>query len=168
MSKKKRALPEDNSKKVKIHKRKVKVRKDEDPSTIMGNKNSVYTKRRVIKHKQPLKQRIKDFSFREFIRNITFKKILASIMIFFLVCFIGGMSLAVVWMAQAPKLDLDKLDFSSSTKILDNKGKYYQALQGSENRDPVTIDEVPEVVQMAFVSIEDKRFFEHNLSLIHI
>ena len=31
-----------------------------------------------------------------------------------------------------------------------------------ENRDPIDIDQIPEMVQNAFISVEDKRFREHN------
>lgn len=31
-----------------------------------------------------------------------------------------------------------------------------------ENRDPISIDEIPEMVQNAFISVEDKRFRSHN------
>lgn len=95
-------------------------------------------------------------------RKVTLQRVIASIVTLGIVGFIGGFALMIIWMAQAPELDLDKFNYASSTKLLDRNGKYYQQLQGSEYREPVSIDEIPEVVQLAFVAIEDKRFYDHH------
>ncbi len=50
-----------------------------------------------------------------------------------------------------------------STNIYDSKGKVIETLvQSGSNRVSVSIDEIPEYVQLAFVAIEDERFYEHN------
>ncbi|NLW69969.1 MAG: hypothetical protein GX061_02650 [Eubacteriaceae bacterium] len=84
--------------------------------------------------------------------------------IIFGICFVGGMAglgIAMTWMSQAPALDSSKFEFVNATRVMDVNDSFYQELQTSEMRDPVTIDEVPELVQLAFVSIEDQRFFSH-------
>ncbi len=73
-----------------------------------------------------------------------------------------GLGLALTWMAQAPALDTDKFVYSSATTVYDTDGKYYQELQSTEKREPVTIEQIPEIVQLAFVSIEDQRFYQHS------
>lgn len=73
-----------------------------------------------------------------------------------------GLGLAVTWMINAPELDMTKFDFNSATTINDINGDYYQQLQTAESRIPVEIEDVPEVVQLAFVAIEDQRFYSHN------
>lgn len=95
-------------------------------------------------------------------KKITLKKVLACFIVLIFVGIIGGVSVGIVWMAQAPPLDTNKFNFTNTTHLVDKNGKYYQELQGSENRNPVSIDEIPEIVQLAFISIEDKRFYDHG------
>jgi penicillin-binding protein 1A len=78
------------------------------------------------------------------------------------VMIVVGIGLAVTWMINAPELDMTKFDFNSATTIYDINGDYYQQLQTAESRIPVEIEDVPEVVQLAFVAIEDQRFYSHN------
>ena len=61
-------------------------------------------------------------------------------------------------------LDLEKLaraDFKKASYLYANKGeeigKYFE-----EIRDPVRLDEVPKVLQDAFIAAEDKRFYQHS------
>ncbi|MDY5576324.1 MAG: transglycosylase domain-containing protein [Lachnospiraceae bacterium] len=50
-----------------------------------------------------------------------------------------------------------------STTIYDCEGNEIEKLVGSgSNRIPVSIDQIPECLQLAFVDIEDERFYEHN------
>lgn len=93
------------------------------------------------------------------------KKILKiSFIVIFSLCFIGGcvgLGVAYKWMSEAPELDMSKFEFVGASAIYDINDDYYQELQTAERRDPVTIQEVPELVQLAFVSIEDQRFYSH-------
>lgn len=73
-----------------------------------------------------------------------------------------GVGIIISIMMQAPPLDTSKFEFTSSTVIYDVNGDPYQELQRSEQRDPVTIEQIPEIVQLAFVSVEDQRFYSHN------
>lgn len=50
-----------------------------------------------------------------------------------------------------------------TTKVYDSEGNVIENLIGAEaNREYVTIDKIPKIVQEAFISIEDERFYEHN------
>ncbi|MBE6037912.1 MAG: hypothetical protein E7218_01745 [Anaerofustis stercorihominis] len=83
---------------------------------------------------------------------------------FFLCCIVGFIGIGVVAsiMMQAPPLDTTKFEFTSSTMVYDINGKEYQELETTEKRIPVDIEEIPELVQLAFISIEDQRFYSHQ------
>lgn len=65
---------------------------------------------------------------------------------------------------SAPKVDPKNIKPSGfSTTIYDSKGKEIRKLVGSDaNRTYVKLDKIPKVVQNAFISIEDERFWDHN------
>ncbi len=73
-----------------------------------------------------------------------------------------GFGLMITWMIQAPPLNIDKFNFTASTMVYDINGNPYQELQAVETRIPVSIDTIPEIVQLSFISIEDQRFYTHN------
>lgn len=62
---------------------------------------------------------------------------------------------------SAPKFDTSKLNTSEVTIIYD-KNKKQVAKLGSEMREKVTYDELPQVLVDAIVATEDSRFFQHN------
>jgi penicillin-binding protein 1A len=83
----------------------------------------------------------------------------------FLACFAAGIvlsAMAFYWIATAPEIDLSNLEYLESSVILDKDGNVYQELQGTEKREVVSIDQIPEIVQFAFISIEDERYFTHQ------
>lgn len=50
-----------------------------------------------------------------------------------------------------------------TTKVYDREGNVIENLVGAEsNREYVTIDQIPKIVQDAFIAIEDERFYEHD------
>ncbi len=67
-------------------------------------------------------------------------------------------------LASAP--DINTIDVSPTgylSTVYDAKGKEIDTLvTAGSNRQYVTIDEIPENLQHAFVAIEDERFYEHN------
>ncbi|MBN8209263.1 PBP1A family penicillin-binding protein [Bacillus sp. NTK071] len=58
-------------------------------------------------------------------------------------------------------IDEKKLVMNSATKLVDTEGELITKLY-FENRDPVSIDNVPDHVQEAFVATEDSRFYDHH------
>lgn len=62
---------------------------------------------------------------------------------------------------QAPKFDVKNLDTKEPTILYDKDGNEFEKL-GSEMRDKITYDELPEVLVDAIVATEDSRFFQHN------
>ncbi len=51
---------------------------------------------------------------------------------------------------------------SMTSMIYDSKGNVIAKLHGEENRIPISIDQMPEHLQKAFVATEDDKFFEHR------
>ena len=77
---------------------------------------------------------------------------------------IGLVLLAIFLMfitISAPKFDKSRLDTSEVT-IIYNKDKKQVAKLGSEMREKVTYDQLPQVLVDAIVATEDSRFFQHN------
>lgn len=62
---------------------------------------------------------------------------------------------------DAPKLDKSKLVNPLSTKFLDKDGNFFYEY-GAEKRTHVTYDQIPKVVENAFLATEDSRFYDHN------
>lgn len=62
---------------------------------------------------------------------------------------------------KAPKFDTSKLNTSELTVIYDKDNKEITKL-GSEKREKVTYEELPQVFVDALVATEDSRFYQHN------
>lgn len=63
---------------------------------------------------------------------------------------------------SAPK-EIDVMPRRYTTRVLDSEGNEIENLVGAmSNRVYVTIDEIPDVVQKAFICIEDERFYDHD------
>lgn len=90
------------------------------------------------------------------------KKILIGALCVIAVGFAVGVGFIVTWMIDTPSISADDFTYTSATMVYDINGNPYQELQTAETRIPVSIDEVPEMVQLAFVSIEDQRFYAHH------
>ncbi len=94
------------------------------------------------------------------------KKIVNTILIIILSIGILGMLAGIVFMIYIaitanPKFDAEALDSYEPTILYDVNGEEYARL-GSEMREKVTYDELPEVLIDAIVATEDSRFFQHN------
>ncbi|MGN0775572.1 MAG: transglycosylase domain-containing protein [Candidatus Ventricola sp.] len=71
--------------------------------------------------------------------------------------------IAKAYVDTAPTLDLAALDAQDKTSfIYDSEGNLITDYKGTEDRVMVSIDEIPEMLQNAFIAVEDARFFEHN------
>lgn len=58
--------------------------------------------------------------------------------------------------------EADLLIAYSNTVILNDKGEILATLNGEENREIISKDDMPKYLPLAFVAIEDERFFSHN------
>ena len=71
--------------------------------------------------------------------------------------------IAKAFVDTAPTLDLAALDAQDKTSfIYDSQGNLITDYKGTEDRIMVSIDEIPEMLQNAFIAVEDGRFYEHN------
>ncbi|MBQ7487111.1 MAG: PBP1A family penicillin-binding protein [Clostridia bacterium] len=85
-----------------------------------------------------------------------------------IVCFclagVGAViGIAKTYVDTAPTLDLAALDAQDQTSfIYDANGNLITEYKGTEDRIMVSIDEIPRMLQNAFVAVEDARFYTHN------
>lgn len=98
-------------------------------------------------------------------KRINGRLILNTIVILFLsltlVASAGGVYVLNEIIAASPALNVGDLESKESTKIYDNNGDVIYEL-GTENRENITYEQLPQVVIDAFLSIEDSRYFKHN------
>ncbi|MFW6278041.1 MAG: penicillin-binding protein 1A [Halorhodospira sp.] len=75
-----------------------------------------------------------------------------------------GAALAYAFLVLAPQLpDADSLrdvTYQQPMRVLSTEGELI-AEYGEQRRDPVTIEEIPADVRLAFIAAEDDRFYEH-------
>ena len=89
------------------------------------------------------------------------KKLLKTLGILSLVTIVVGVITVLMIISKTPKLDPDKLILSQSPQIYDNNEELITTLYSKENRRSAKINEIPQVLKDAVISIEDVRFYEH-------
>ncbi|MDO8570513.1 MAG: penicillin-binding protein [Candidatus Daviesbacteria bacterium] len=80
---------------------------------------------------------------------------------------LGGIFLVIaivlIFITQVPSPEqLSSRDVATATKIYDRNGELLYDIYKNENRTPVKLTEIPEVVKQATISIEDKDFYKHQ------
>ncbi|KRN03735.1 transglycosylase domain-containing protein [Holzapfeliella floricola] len=83
------------------------------------------------------------------------------IVTFFLVC---GIGLFAFYAKDAPAITQDKLQSGGSTQIYDKNGTFVRSI-GTQERDYVTNENIPQIMKDAIVSIEDRRFYQQSLGI---
>ncbi|MCP1123208.1 PBP1A family penicillin-binding protein [Bacillus sp. 3103sda1] len=89
------------------------------------------------------------------------RKFLITCLIIGIVALVAGVSAFFIIIKDAPKLDKAKLEVPLSTKFYDKDGNFVYEY-GAEKRTKVTYDQIPKVVEDAFLATEDSRFYEHH------
>ena len=94
------------------------------------------------------------------------RKLISILLILFftlgIACLVGFSVFVVYIKGQAdPKYEKSKLNTLEMSRIYDKDGNEIAKL-GSEKREKVTYDELPEVLVDAIIATEDSRFFQHN------
>ncbi|MGC6767981.1 PBP1A family penicillin-binding protein [Enterococcus sp. LJL51] len=74
---------------------------------------------------------------------------------------LGGAILFWFYAKDAPDLDDDRLSDTVSSKLYDINNNVFEEL-GSEKRELIQPNDVPQLLKDAVVSVEDKRFYKHN------
>mgnify|MGYP004643206347 FL=1 len=89
------------------------------------------------------------------------EKILIIIMLILLSVFILGFAFAIYIVISAPDFDVNNLYTKEASIVYDSENNEIARL-GTENRQRVTYDDLPEVFVDALVATEDSRFFQHQ------
>ena len=92
------------------------------------------------------------------------KKILLVMLIIFAIIALVGAAV-VIGIFSSSKYKVTREDMSINhfnTIVLDSEGNTIATLNGNENRQWVSIDEMPEYLPKMFVALEDERFYSHN------
>ncbi|PAY13289.1 MULTISPECIES: transglycosylase domain-containing protein [Bacillus] len=89
------------------------------------------------------------------------KKLFIPIIILVLTAFLALIGYISIIFLGHYVIDEKKLILHASSKIVDQNGDEVASLY-TENREPVSINEIPKGVREAFISVEDKRFYEHH------
>lgn len=93
------------------------------------------------------------------------KKFIRVLLIFFIICvtmgIIGTFAFALYIVKTAPKFDSNKLYAQESSVLYDINGEVFAKL-GTEKREKISYEELPEVLIDAIVATEDSKFFQHN------
>lgn len=89
------------------------------------------------------------------------EKILIIIMLILVSVFIIGFAFAIYIVISAPDFDVNNLYTKEASIVYDSENNEIARL-GTENRQRVTYDDLPEVFVDALVATEDSRFFQHH------
>ncbi|MBO1581623.1 transglycosylase domain-containing protein [Bacillus sp. XF8] len=120
------------------------------------NYRSREERRQVLKKKQPSTNKEKTKGKTSF-----FRKFLIGCLILGIVALVGGVTTFFIMIKDAPKLEKSKLVNPQSAKIYDkDKNLIYE--YGKEKRTNITYDQVPKLVEEAFLATEDARFYDHS------
>lgn len=120
--------------------------------------------RKTAHENQPLlKERDKPSSFA---LAVLFTSLKLMVLAFIVVCFIGaGLLFGVVkaYVETTPSLDVAQLTISDYTSYLyDKNGDMLTTIADVEYRDWVDIENIPDMLKNAFISVEDVRFYKHS------
>ena len=89
------------------------------------------------------------------------QKILILFMLFLIFCLTIGIIFTLYIIINSPKFDTSHLYSRESSVLLDKSGNEFARL-GTENRELVNYEELPQVLIDAIVATEDSRYFQHN------
>ena len=112
----------------------------------------ILKKEKKEKEKKPKKHR----------RRFRFFYWLVVLMVFFAICvFVAGAGFCYYVVKGAPEYNIDKMFEKEPSRLFDSKGNLFATL-GTEQREKVTYDQLPQVLVDAIIATEDSRFFQHN------
>lgn len=87
-------------------------------------------------------------------------KVLIGLIIVGVLIAVGGI---IYFFTQIPSPDdLENRDVASATKIYDRNGQLLYDIFNNQNRTPVKLEDIPDVMKKATISIEDKDFYHHG------
>lgn len=89
------------------------------------------------------------------------QKLLIIFMLFLIFCLTIGIIFTLYIIINSPKFDTSNLYSKEASVLLDKNGNEFARL-GTENRELVTYEDLPQVLIDAIVATEDSRYFQHN------
>ncbi|WP_223702004.1 transglycosylase domain-containing protein [Sutcliffiella deserti] len=90
------------------------------------------------------------------------KKIFLTFLIIGIVGLLTGIATFAYYVKDTPPLDETLLKVPVPSKVYDQNGELAAEIGGHESREYVEYDEIPQLVEDAFLATEDVRFFEHS------
>ena len=95
-------------------------------------------------------------------RRFRFFYWLLVLIVFFALCvFVAGVGFCYYIVNSAPEFTAEKMFEKEATRVFDSKGTLIATL-GSEVREKISYEEIPQVLIDAIIATEDSRFFQHN------
>ena len=125
------------------------------------NKDNKPVKNTKKRNKETTKSGKKQGFWKRHKKFATFLKVM--VVLFILVCIAGAG--AIIALFNNDDWAMKKEDLTSKsvdTIIYDKDGTEIANVSGEEKRRTVTLDEVPQMLQDAYISIEDERFYTHH------
>lgn len=160
VNKKKKTI--DIKEKLNVNKRKtkenIKEKEDENKTKTNEVKKKTVKKRSNNRGRNNTKKKKENKAKKK--RNI-WKKILTA---FLILCIIGVLSVAAFFayvVISSPEFEEEAFNVKDQTVIYDINGEIIAKL-GTQNRESVTYDQLPQVLIDAIIATEDSRFFQHN------
>ena len=89
------------------------------------------------------------------------QKLLILFMLFLIFCLTIGIIFTLYIIINSPKFDTSHLYSKESSVLLDKNGNEFARL-GTENRELVSYEDLPEVLIDAIIATEDSRYYQHN------
>ncbi|MCT2537135.1 PBP1A family penicillin-binding protein [Aquibacillus koreensis] len=95
------------------------------------------------------------------VKRLLLKAFFVFITIFFITVLVGGLYVHEL-VEGAPKIDDEDFHYSNSSTLYDHDDKPMFTLDNGVDRQSTSIEKVPQLVEDAFIAIEDVRFYEHS------
>ena len=151
-------------KKNKIEKKKKEIEKLENEKLDLTN---IYKYKGKERTKAKIRNNAKVAKFEANKLKLKYKKgtlgqrLLILFMLFLIFCLTIGIIFTLYIIINSPKFDTSNLYSKESSVLLDKNGHEFARL-GTENRELVNYEELPQVLIDAIVATEDSRYFQHN------
>lgn len=129
-------------------------------SIVVLRKRGMFMKKKKTKKNAKKKTNVKKITKEPLYKRI-FRYFLIFACVIFLICLTAGCVFITYIVTTTEPFDENKLKMKESTILYDKNGVEFARI-GSENRENISYDELPEVLIDAIIATEDSRFFQHN------